>query len=154
MEGAVDAGVEVVSTMQDGLITSIEVQTCVSARNSLKVAPTAALSFFKTRIGDGKPITYKMVDGIPVRFTATFSDLLFELLQRNPGLSKEKFEDLARKANFRRVTIREFLDQYIVAGKIKYENRKLSVKDTSKQSTTAPETKPFDQLFETDGAKQ
>jgi RecA-family ATPase len=38
MEGAVDAGVEVVGTVEEGQLTRMEVQT------------------FKTRIGDGKPI--------------------------------------------------------------------------------------------------
>jgi hypothetical protein len=125
MEGAVDIGVLVVSTIENGLITKIEVQ------------------IQKTRIGDGKPIVYGMVNGIPERKTATFEDLLFDLLERNPGLSKEKFEECARTANFRRATIREFLERYIVAGRIKYEDRKLFVKPP------APETEPqkLDCLF-------
>jgi putative DNA primase/helicase len=116
MEGAVDAGVLVVSTVENGLITKIEVQTQ------------------KTRIGDGKPIVYEMVDGIPERKTATFQDLLYALLDRNQGLTKEKFEDLARKANFRRATVRDFLETFIVAGKIKYDNRKLYVKQPEAKS--------------------
>lgn len=77
MEGVVDAGVEVVGTIQEGQLTRIEVQT------------------FKTRIGDGKPIVYGMKDGIPHRETATFKEVLLDLARRNPGSSKEKFEEMA-----------------------------------------------------------
>lgn len=42
MEGAVDAGLKVVGTIEEGKLTRIEVET------------------FKTRIGDGKPIVYDM----------------------------------------------------------------------------------------------
>ena len=114
MEGAVDAGVEVVGTVEAGQLTRIEVQT------------------FKTRIGDGKPIVYGMRDGIPHRETATFKDVLLDLARRNPGISKEQFEEAARNAGFRRSTIRDFLDQSIVAGQLQYEKRKLYVK--AKQS--------------------
>jgi KaiC/GvpD/RAD55 family RecA-like ATPase len=107
MEGAVDALIKVVGTIEEGKLTRMEVQTK------------------KTRIGDGKTIVYGMVDGVPVRQTETFQDRLFELIKRNPGLSKEKFEEVARKAGFRRSTIRDFLDSWLVAGKLKYENRKL-----------------------------
>jgi KaiC/GvpD/RAD55 family RecA-like ATPase len=114
MEGAVDAGVEVVGTVEEGQLTRIEVQT------------------FKTRIGDGKPIVYGMRDGIPHRETATFQEVLLDLARRNPGISKEKFEEAARDAGFRRSTIRDFIDHAIVAGQLKYESRKLYVK--AKQS--------------------
>ena len=110
MEGAVDVGLEIVSNIEDGLITSMEVKT------------------FKTRLGDGKPIVYKMVNGIPQRATATFTDVLMTLLERNQGLTKEKFEDLARKNNFRRNTIRNFIENGIAGGKLEYTNRKLTVK--------------------------
>jgi archaellum biogenesis ATPase FlaH len=110
MLGAVDAAVKIVSNIEDGLISSMQVET------------------FKTRIGDGKPLLYKMVNGIPQRETATFADVLMTLLERNQGLTKEKFEDLARKSNFKRSTIRNFIDYGIVGGKLQYENRKLTVK--------------------------
>jgi len=80
---------------------------------------------FKTRIGDGKPIVYGMRDGVPKRETATFTDMLFDLVRRQPGLSKEAFEDIARKSGFRRSTIRDFIDNGIVSGQLKYEKRKL-----------------------------
>jgi hypothetical protein len=110
MEGAVDAGVRVEGTIEEGRLTKIEVKT------------------FKTRIGDGKPIVYEMRNGVPNKVTATYQDLLRDLLVRNPGLSKEKFENLAGKHNFRRSTVREFIDQGIVAGILKYERKILSVK--------------------------
>jgi KaiC/GvpD/RAD55 family RecA-like ATPase len=112
-EGAVDAGLRVVSDIVEGRIQTITVHT------------------FKTRLGDGKPIFYKMDDnGIPVRQTKRFEDILFDLLQQNPGLTKEKFEDLARRtANIRQKTTREFITNNLVAGKIKYEKRALSVKE-------------------------
>ncbi|HYW38064.1 MAG TPA: AAA family ATPase [Terriglobales bacterium] len=110
MEGAVDAGVEVVGTVEEGQLTRIEVQT------------------FKTRIGDGKPIVYGMRNGIPHRETATSQEVLLDLARRNPGISKEKFEAAARSAGFRRSTIRDFIDHAIVAGQLKYESRKLHVK--------------------------
>jgi len=92
MEGAVDAGIKVVGTIQEGKLTRIEVET------------------FKTRIGDGKPIVYGMCDGVPRRETATFTDILFDLVRRNPGLSKEKFEDVAKRSGFRRTTVRGFIE--------------------------------------------
>jgi hypothetical protein len=95
---AVDAGVEVVGTVEEGQLTRIEVQT------------------FKARIGDGKPIRYGMRDGIPHRETATFKDVLLDLARRNPGICKEQFEEAARNAGFRRSTIRDFIDNGIVAG--------------------------------------
>jgi hypothetical protein len=110
MEGAVDAGVEVVGTVEEGRLTRIEVET------------------FKTRIGDGKPIVYGIRDGIPYRETATFQEVLLDLARRNPGISKEKFEEAARNAGFRRSTIRDFIDQGIVAGQLKYDKRKLYAK--------------------------
>ena len=110
MEGAVDAGVEVVGTVEEGQLTRIEVRT------------------FKTRIGDGKPIVYGMRDGIPHRETATFQEVLLDLARRNPGTSKERFEEIARDAGFRRSTIRDFIEHAIVAGQLKYESRKLYVK--------------------------
>jgi KaiC/GvpD/RAD55 family RecA-like ATPase len=113
MEGAVDALIKIVSTIEEGKLTRMEVQTK------------------KTRIGDGKSIVYGIVDGVPVRQTATFQDMLFELLKRNPGLSKEKFEDVARRSGFRRGTIRDFIDNGTTAGKIKYESRKLYVKEAT-----------------------
>jgi archaellum biogenesis ATPase FlaH len=119
--GAIDAGLKIVSTIVDGRIQTMTVNT------------------FKTRLGDGKPIVYKMVDGIPVRQTMTFNDVLFDLLKQNPGLTKEKFTDLAMKANFRQKTIREFLDKYIVAGKIKHEGRKLYVKDPKTKTANLDE---------------
>lgn len=116
MEGAVDAGVEVIGTIEEGLLTRIEVQT------------------FKTRIGDGKPIVYGMKGGIPYRQTATIADRLLDHIRRHPGLTKEKFEEAARNAGFRRGTIRDFIDHGIVSGALRYEKRKLSVK--------LPQTKP------------
>jgi hypothetical protein len=111
MEGAVDLGLKIVGTTDDeGLLTKIEVQT------------------FKTRIGNGKPIVYKMENGIPVRVTATSADRLMDFLQRNAGLTKEKFEDMARKAGFRRSVVRSFVERGIVGGTVSYEKRKLSVK--------------------------
>jgi hypothetical protein len=107
MEGAVDAALKLVGTIEDGRLTRIEVQT------------------FKTRLGDGKPVVYGMGTGVPVRQTATLADSLLDLLTKNPGLSKSKFEDLAQKAGFRRGTVREFIDGEIVGGKIKYEKQKL-----------------------------
>ena len=110
MEGAVDAGIKVVGTIEEGKLTRIEVET------------------FKTRIGDGRPILYGMRDGIPRRETATFTDILFDLVRRNPGLSKDKFEEVAKKSGFRRSTVREFLDNGIVSGRLKYEKCKLYAK--------------------------
>ena len=110
MEGAVDAGVEVIGTVEEGRLTRIAVET------------------FKTRIGDGKPIVYGIRDGIPYRETATFQEVLLDLARRNPGISKEKFEEAARNAGFRRSTIRDFIDQGIVAGQLKYDKRKLYAK--------------------------
>jgi hypothetical protein len=66
-----------------------------------------------------------MRDGVPKRETATFTDMLFDLVRRQPGLSKEAFEDIARKSGFRRSTIRDFIDNGIVSGQLKYEKRKL-----------------------------
>jgi hypothetical protein len=110
--GAIDVGLRITSDIVDGRIQNMTVTT------------------FKTRLGDGKPIHYKMDEnGIPVRQTMTVNDVLFDLLKNNQGFTKEKFEDLAKKANFRRATVRDFLDKYIVSGKIKHENRKLSIKD-------------------------
>jgi archaellum biogenesis ATPase FlaH len=111
-EGAVDAGLKIVSKIVDGRIESLTVQT------------------YKTRLGDGKPVHYKMDEnGIPVRQTMTFDEVLFDLVKQNPGLSKEKFEDLAMKSNFRRGTVRDFLTKYIVGGKLAHDKRKLYVKD-------------------------
>lgn len=107
MEGAVDAGIKVVGTIEEGKLTRIEVET------------------FKTRIGDGKPIVYGMRDGIPKRETATFTDALFDLVRRHPGLSKEKFEDVGKESGFRRSTVRDFIDAGVVSGKLKYEKCKL-----------------------------
>ena len=47
---------------------------------------------------------------------------------RTFGISKEKFEEAARNAGFRRSTIRDFIDQGIVAGQLKYDKRKLYAK--------------------------
>ena len=63
--------------------------------------------------------------------------MLFELLKRNPGLSKEKFEDVARKNYFRRGTIRDFVDTWLAAGRITYESRKLSVREPINAATKA-----------------
>jgi hypothetical protein len=60
--------------------------------------------------------------------TATFTDILFDLVRRNPGLSKEKFEEVAKKSGFRRSTIRDFIYKGILSGQLKYEHCKLSVK--------------------------
>jgi hypothetical protein len=109
--GAVDAGLRIESTIVEGRITNMVVHT------------------FKTRLGDGKPVEYKMVDGIPVRQTRSFNDMLYDFLKQNEGLSKEKFTDLAMKSNFRRGTVRDFLEKYIVGGKIVHKDRKLFVKD-------------------------
>jgi len=103
-------GIKVVGTIQEGKLTRIEVET------------------FKTRIGDDKPIVYGMCDGVPRRETATFTDILFDLVRRNPGLSKEKFEDVAKRSGFRRSTVRDFIDNGIVSGTLKYEKCKLLVK--------------------------
>jgi RecA-family ATPase len=110
MEGAVDAGLKVVGTIEEGKLTRIEVQT------------------FKTRIGDGKVIVYGMRDGVPSRETATITDVLYDLVKRNPGLTKEKFEEVAKEAGFRRGTVREFIDHGIAAGHLKYERKKLFLK--------------------------
>jgi hypothetical protein len=64
----------------------------------------------------------------PQRKTATFTDRLLDLVKRNPGLSKEKFEEIARKNGYRRSTIRDFIDHGIVGGVLAYDRRKLSVK--------------------------
>jgi hypothetical protein len=98
---AVDAEVEVVGKVEEGQLTRIEVQT------------------FKTRIGDGKPIVYGIRGGVPHRETATFRDVLFDLVRRNPGISKEKLEEVARNAGFRRSTIRDFVDHGIAAGPLR-----------------------------------
>ena len=90
---------------------------------------------FKTRIGDGKPIVYGMRDGIPKRETATFTDMLFDLVRRNPGLTKEKFGDIAKASGFRRSTIRDFIDKGIVSGQLQYAKCKLLIKPKSVAAT-------------------
>lgn len=109
MAGAVDAGLEVVAQMNEGKITYMDVNT------------------FKTRLGDGATTMYEMVDDVPVKKTLTFEQSLFELLKKNPGLSKEKFEELAKERSYRRATVREFLDKYLLSAKIKYDKKKLYV---------------------------
>jgi hypothetical protein len=69
-----------------------------------------------------------MRDGIPRRETAPFTEVLFDLVRRNPGLSKDKFEEVAKQSGFRRSTIRDFMDKGILLGKLKYEKCKLHVK--------------------------
>jgi len=110
MEGAVDALIKVVGTIEEGKLIRMEVQTR------------------KTRIGDGKTIVYGMVDGIPIRQTETFQDRLFDLLKRNPGVSKDKFEEIAKQKGFRRSTIRESIVNWTVGGMVTYQNRRLSVR--------------------------
>lgn len=108
MAGAIDVGLRVESAIVDGKIATMELHT------------------FKTRMGDGQTIFYKMVGGIPQRVNVTSDDRLYETLQSNPGLSKEKFTDLAmEKFGYRRGTVRSFLDHGIVAGMIRYEKQKL-----------------------------
>jgi hypothetical protein len=110
-EGAIDAGIQIKSKITEGRIETLTVET------------------FKTRLGDGKPIVYKMVDGIPVRQTVSFNDVLFDLVKQNPGLSKVNLEKLAMNAGFRRATVRDFFEKYISGGQIKYRNNQLYTKE-------------------------
>lgn len=63
-----------------------------------------------------------------------------DFLQRNPGLTKEKFEDMARKAGFRRSVVRSFVERGIVGGTITYEKRKLSIKTKDVRLLMTPES--------------
>ena len=111
MLGAIDVGLKIEATHEEetGKISRMAVKT------------------FKTRLGDGKRITYKMVRGIPVRETVTSYDLLLDLLAANPGLSKDAFTELAMRNTYRRGTIRDFIDNSTVAGLVTYENRRLKI---------------------------
>jgi hypothetical protein len=119
MVGAVDIGWKIEGTIEDGKLVRIEVKN------------------FKSRLADGKPIVYAMKDGIPHRETATFADILRDLLRRNPGLTKDKFEEVARKAGFRRGTIRDFIEKGIISGQLQYEKRRLSVKVKNDETSAA-----------------
>jgi len=110
MEGAVDCGLKITANIEEGLINTIEV------------------NMFKSRLGDGKPILYRMVNDLPERMTSTTTEFLMQLLEQNPGLTKEKFEDVARKANYKRLTVREFIEHGQVGGTIIYRNHQLYVK--------------------------
>jgi hypothetical protein len=89
------------------------------------------VSSFKTRLGIGKPTTYDMQDGVPVRRlkseTLEVQNRLLEILRTNPGLSKKKFEDHAIAANFRRDLVRDFVSNGVDCGVLRYENKKLYV---------------------------
>jgi hypothetical protein len=64
MEGAVDSPLKVVGTIEERLLTRINIHT------------------FKSRIGDGKPVVYDVVNGIPQRKTTTTTDRLLDLLSQ------------------------------------------------------------------------
>jgi hypothetical protein len=119
MAGAVDVGLKMEGTIEEGQLT----------RMTVKV--------FKTRLGDGKPVTYGMSNGVPVMETTTYQDRLYELLTRNQGMSKEQFETIAMKNGYRRSTIRHFLDNNIAAGRIQYDKCRLHVKQPGAKAAIA-----------------
>ena len=80
MEGAIDVGLKIVGTAVEGgtKLTRIDVK------------------FYKSKIGDGEPIHYAMMDGVPVRRTSSLTDKLLALVKQHPGLTKKK---LTRQKN-------------------------------------------------------
>jgi putative DNA primase/helicase len=110
MEGAVDVGLKVIATQKDGLIEKIEVEP------------------FKSRFGDGKIIEYRMQAGIPVRHNPTSHETLMDIFKKNQGLTKDGFETVADGHGFKRVNVRRFINESIVARQIDYTKKKLWMK--------------------------
>ncbi len=119
--GAIDVGLEIVATHDyDGRIVRQEVTP------------------FKDRTGTVRKVLYDFVNGVPVRAAANAESPLLDLLARNHDITKEKFTKIAMENGFKRATIRDFLEKYIVGGIITHQNQKLTIKKPPMSSNGFP----------------
>ena len=124
-KAAVDVGLMVVSTFHDD--------------NKIDAMSVTA---FKTREDGMKPTQYKMINGCPIRVasnTAEQTQGVMDFLARNPDLTKDKFEKLAKK-ELKEVSyagIRKCLAEGINNGSITYLKCKLRAKEGWRKSSQA-----------------
>lgn len=92
----------------------------------------------KSRLGDGVVFRYSMVDGVPTLKDQEPSDEdLLEFIEQNEGKSKEQII-AASKGKFRRQTLRDAFDKFLVGKKLKLVKMKVYMYGTEVQGDKKP----------------